>query len=557
MPAFTRPVMAPLHDKVTLIGSANELTQTGELETWEWDGSSWQQHTPLLRPTARLLPGLARRGDALIMFGGFSRANRPLPNAETWQWDGGSWQRLSENFAPPARYAPSLTSVDSRILMFGGQGDYTGLHDTWIWNGNWNQWADAGGPEHCMSPVATFRRRVIMFCEGSDPSDHEGHTWEWDGGYWTEKQTLTRPSSRHAHVLASFGDRVVMYGGFADSGNRQETWEWDGNNWHERSVTPSPPPRDGYQLAQQQDRLVLYGGGDGDTWTWDGAEWSIAARSAMPAQRKEYAIGTLGERAILFGGCCKNAGAGPAQAWEDTWAWDGQAWTELHPSKRPPPRAAAKLAALGGKLVLFGGRGGGQVLDDTWEFDGTTWQERTPTARPRARQRHAMAAYGRSVYLFGGSASVAVSRASALGDMWKWDGSQWQQVFSDEPLGTLPEPSYNVALSSFGTQLVLFTELSRISVWDGRAWTVHEDDPAEVPFIVPESIVELPRAEAESPRLLVTGKGYGPYTSSEWDGSTWSGSIGLSVAMGPVAAVGETAVSLGGWPFRTWTYVRR
>jgi N-acetylneuraminic acid mutarotase len=277
----------------------------------------------------------------------------------------------------------------------------------------------------------------------------------------------------------------------------------------------------------------------------------------MPAQRKEYAIGTLGERAILFGGCCKNAGAGPAQAWDDTWAWDGQTWTELHPAKRPPPRAAAKLAAIGGKLVLFGGRGDAQLFADTWEFDGADWYERTPTAQPQARQRYAMAAHGGSVYLFGGSASVTGNQASALGDMWQWDGSQWQQVFSTEPAGTLPDPTASATMSSFGAQLVLFSELSRIFIWDRQTWTVHEDESAEVPFIEPESIVELPRAEAESPRLLVMGKGYGTYTSSEWDGSAWSGSIGLSVAMGPAASLGETVVSLGGSPFRTWTYVRR
>jgi hypothetical protein len=67
--------------------------------------------------------------------------------------------------------------------------------------------------------------------------------------------------------------------------------------------------------------------------------------------------------------------------------------------------------------------------------------------------------------------------------------------------------------------------------------------------------VELPGVEG--PRLLVAGKGYGPYTSSEWDGSAWTGSIGLGVVMGPMAVQGDAVVSLGGWPLRTWIYASR
>jgi hypothetical protein len=196
------------------------------------------------------------------------------------------------------------------------------------------------------------------------------------------------------------------------------------------------------------------------------------------------------------------------------------------------------------------------VLDDTWELDGDEWRELSPVARPPARQRHAMASYAGRVYVFGGASTASPRDSALLGDMWEWDGSQWRQVFSDAGSGALPEPSDHCAMSKLGDELVLLTATSRLHIWDGRTWSLREYDPARVPYIVPESAVELP-VDADGPRLLIAGRGYGPYTSSEWDGTSWSGSLGLSVVMGPIALQGAALVSLAGTPLHTWLYASR
>jgi hypothetical protein len=166
-----------------------------------------------------------------------------------------------------------------------------------------------------------------------------------------------------------------------------------------------------------------------------------------------------------------------------------------------------------------------------------------------------MAAYGGKVYMFGGATSADGRADAVLGDMWEWDGSRWLQVFAAAPAGTLPEPTASCAMTTLGTQLVLFSTPLRLHIWDGSTWTRRQFAASRAPYIEPESAVELPGTDG--PRLLVAGNGYGRYSSSEYDGSSWSGSIGLSVVMGPMAAQGNAVVSLGGWPLRTWIYDSR
>jgi N-acetylneuraminic acid mutarotase len=86
-------------------------------------------------------------------------------------------------------------------------------------------------------------------------------------------------------------------------------------------------------------------------------------------------MAVLHDKAVLFGG----GTLGPNYILE-TWEWDGGAWTERK-VEGPSARSTPMMAALQGKIVLFGGvviRSGSmyEELADTWEWDGNTWTER-------------------------------------------------------------------------------------------------------------------------------------------------------------------------------------
>jgi Kelch motif protein len=156
----------------------------------------------------------------------------------------------------------------------------------------------------------------------------------------------------------------------------------------------------------------------------------------------------------------------------DTWEWDGMAWTERGVAG-PDPREGAAMAALGGKLVLFGGLGKSALYNDTWLWDGTAWTE-LMVPGPPARFSHAMATVCDGILLFGGY------NGKILGDTWAWDGAAWTTVDVSGPSARL-----GPAISSFGDGALLFggTGLERYPdggspppTWQWRsaesAWTV-------------------------------------------------------------------------------------
>ena len=137
--------------------------------------------------------------------------------------------------------------------------------------------------------------------------------------------------------------------------------------------------------------------------------------------------------------------------------------------------------------VLFGGQhGGASKRDDTWEWDGTAWTQRcgSPLAAcgPAPRTQHAVAFHDGStkgVLVFGGETSYSSTDPSA-GDTWLWDGANWtQQCATCTPTAAPFRPSGRKSSAmayhaGYGT--VLFggyegTLLDDTWVWNGTTWT--------------------------------------------------------------------------------------
>ena len=291
------------------------------------------------------------------------------------------------------------------------------------------------------------------------------------GTSWSEvTPEETSPAPRNSHDLAydAARDRVVLFGGRSEDSNRLgDTWEWDGSSWSQ--VSPSaddPPARRNHALAYDaaRERVVLFGGlGEGgeelgDTWTWDGTSWrDVTPDEGAPAARQGLALAydAARERVVLFGGFEE-----PVNYFRDTWVWDGEAWDEVTPpSDSPTARESHALTydAVRDRVVLFGGSDTPlSLVNDTWEWDGEAWSEVTPAgASPEARGLHALTydpTRGRAV-LFGGlREDVLLSR---LGDTWEWDGSAWAEI---EPGLASPAPRSGHALAYEGARrrVVLF-----------------------------------------------------------------------------------------------------
>ena len=105
----------------------------------------------------------------------------------------------------------------------------------------------------------------------------------------------------------------------------------------------------------------------------------------------------------------------------------------------PTPRFAHAMAydPLRNVTVLFGGSTGGSQTNDTWEWNGSAWTQRSSEHAPPARSWHAMAydPTRAAVLLFGGQGQGYYS------DTWKWDGSAWEQVVTSMQPGPRFQPA--------------------------------------------------------------------------------------------------------------------
>jgi hypothetical protein len=283
-----------MRGRTVLFGGASGPWVTILGDTWEWDGSDWQQRTPASTPSPRAAPmAYDSQRHRVVLFGGWQGDNYPLL-ADTWEWDGTQWiPRFSAHF-PSARggAAMAFDSQRGRTLLFGGM--LTGgtlAAETWEWDGiDWVQRFVPSPPARWAPAMAydSNRGRSVLF-GGLGTSTDLNDTWEWDGTTWIPHAPMASPGPRERHTMAfdSLRNRTVLFGGRFQAVIYNELWEWDGTTWvHRYSPAPAPRMDSAAAFHAARGRMVVFGGngsfgatGLADTWEWGGPSVAAAARS--------------------------------------------------------------------------------------------------------------------------------------------------------------------------------------------------------------------------------------------------------------------------------------
>ena len=408
-------------------------------DTWEWNGTSWT-----MRADA---PSIARTNHGstfdvatqrVVSTGGVG-ADGATSN-EVLSWSGTAWQILSTSTLP--RRSAHMLAADTdrkRLVQFGGRDDNNMLvNATHELSGTTWQAAPSGQftARHAVAGAYDeLRHRGVVF-GGADTNNVTkfNDTWEIVGGTMARRAPSTQspfsPSARVGATMAydSARRQTVLFGGDS-TGPQQDTWIWDGVIWSPRTIAAPPPARFASAMAfdRARGKLVMFGGGAfnsflADTWEWDGVAWTQRAMGgavAPPARRgASMAYDPIAKVLVLF------AGEGESGFLDDTWIWDGTAWTPRAPAVKPQNRAFAGLAFSGnrGRLVLFGGRRSGPaVLNDAWEWDGAGWSRLVVPGTPPARHGHALISTddGSGVTAVGGAQLEGTGLPRALGDLWR------------------------------------------------------------------------------------------------------------------------------------------
>jgi Dockerin type I domain len=303
------------------------------------------------------------------------------------------------------------------------------------------------------------------------------------------------------------------------------------------SRPPTPPVRDGGANTYDEARsvVVLFGGRNyeyvngnwvfsqlGDTWTWDGKTWTEKHPAHSPPARvwTDMAYNPAIGKTILFGG--QTCSGGLCSVWlNDTWAWDGNDWTQLTPATAPPPRNSTSLTydpALQ-QLVLFGGITSccpAVFAGDTWLFDGTNWTQATPANSPSARYGdNSLMTYvpaNNGIILFGGRDS-----SGQKDDTWLWDGTNWSQLTPS----TSPPASFDPTIVYYPP-----TSTAVLYLYEGDTWTWNGSNWARANVVSPPprygSVYVYDAAIAKV--VMYSGTECLPDYDDQWlwDGTLWT-----------------------------------
>ncbi|HRG99139.1 MAG TPA: hypothetical protein PLR99_22975 [Polyangiaceae bacterium] len=177
------------------------------------------------------------------------------------------------------------------------------------------------------------------------------------------------------------------------------------------------------------------GGGDtltNDTWRLTGAVWTALNPATKPSARQNHAMATnpTNGKVYLFGG----QGPSPSYAYNnELWEWNGSTWTQLCTAapcnaNKPSARTAPALAfdADRNRLVLAGGlgSGGAGVANDTWEWDGAAWTQKCGGAL-------ASCGFAPMYEIFGGGTYDSLRKRTAFlieggpSRLYEYDGVRW------------------------------------------------------------------------------------------------------------------------------------
>jgi hypothetical protein len=546
-------------------------------DTWEWNGTAWSEVTangaagsPVARNGHALAYDAAR--GVTLLFGGALSSGTTMN--DTWEWNGTGWSQLTLNGAagsPLARDGSAMAYEAARgvTLLVGGQASTSGpnYNDTWEWNGaSWSQLTATGAPG---SPAVRYgqgmafdsARGVAVLFGGYTGSSYFDDTWEWNGTAWTQRTVngaFAAPAGRELHSMVYDSARgvAVVFGGNVSGTVFNDTWEWSPSGWSQRTANgaaTSPPAKEELAMAYDAARgeTVLFGGTgyQNDTWEWNGAAWTqrtVNGAAGSPAGRVGDAMSYDAARGatVLFGGYTGSAYL------NDTWKWNGSAWTSLianGSAGSPPGRYDHALAydAARGVTVLFGGRTGSGYLNDTWEWNGTAWTQRTLTGAsgsPPARYGHAMAydaARGTTI-LFSGNDGTGQRN-----DTWEWNGTTWTQL---EVNGATTGP---VARDS--VPMIYDTALQASLLFGGFAGNARGQE-ADV-WVLPSGLLSRP-ADIARFDFAATGESSTSANLQSMTFSATAGGTGSSTAWDSASGTATSGATMAVWSAGGWHTVK-
>ena len=243
--------------------------------------------------------------------------------------------------------------------------------DLWSWEGHdWNRRAaaDTGAPDPQGGMVSQPDGTMLVYAGTS--------TWTYDGQSWTNRthgsDTLQSPvgvaidpTTQQLIAVERYQPGVCMPHSGCTQPAYMRTFTWTGRAWKDvRDVGIPDPAGTGGRIsglvADPTDGGLLMLAADHSTWERSSnGHWrqvATAAESPPALDRMNLVADPAAHQVVGFGGARLGHGTAFA-ANNDTWVWNGRAWTELTApiTSAPPPSppAATDCTLNGPSLIPF------------------------------------------------------------------------------------------------------------------------------------------------------------------------------------------------------------
>jgi hypothetical protein len=440
----------PIRDRVVLFGgrrtvpSGRTVTQQAFFDTWEFDGTTWTLRSASGPQVDKPILIYDKARNQILMLG-INTTSQTL----MYIYDGanGTWtQAPTGTTLPPCvnESAVAYQTHNDTIFLTGGTCFGSGLiEEAWQWDGqNWTEVELTGAPERVFGHgLAYDEQSGAVFQFGGSTSRPIASTFLYRDGVVVGVGDFFTPSPRSLHAFQRdpVNNTIFLYGGINDNGALPDFWSYQFGRWTPLSVVENSP-LDCVTISAfdtERNRLMLFC--NTNMFEWDGSAFtSFAGLERKPPFREfaKMAYDPTLRKAVLFGGF------DTANYLQDTWTWDGTAWTEVKPRRKPPARTLQTMwyDSTQRKVIMYGGIGRPtpedrvERYDDMWSFDGTNWTEIEITNTPGRRFGAQATVDPRTnkLLLFGGirvdTNAMGVETQVYTNDLWEWDGSAWREI---------------------------------------------------------------------------------------------------------------------------------
>lgn len=469
-------------------------------------------------------PGPARWVAGVTAFDRARGCTVLVNGSDVWESRGTAWRLIA---SPPNTGGTGLAFAydpgRQRCLWFGGGLFFGNQLSEWDGTG-WRNVPTANAPTPRTNTAMAYdvaRARMVLF-GGWTQTGHPNDTWEFDGVNWQQVFPAAAPPgmSRHRMVYDVARGEVLLYGG---QNPTVGLWRYDGTTW--RAAPPGPPalftPAMVYDDARARTVLVSSSSSAApriSTWEWDGTAWSNPQPNGPMLG---FAVNGVYDSVRGMVQIVASEGDGAA-----TWGWDGASWHRGTPFGNLPALSgiAAAYHAPSGAALAFGGSstgfGSGSGTQATYRRDRGGWRLLAPSNRPAARSHAALAQEASGDLLLMGGRHVGTE----FGDSWRWNGSDWALVAT--PISP-PARSHHAMVADrgrgrvvlFGGQTLLGGMFGDTWEWDGTAWTqVATTGPS------PRVFASMTYDPMRGRTLLFGGGSATAFTDElwQWDGASWT-----------------------------------